>query len=144
MSCVTALSGSPPEVEYSSRVDPHYGYLGALEAYELRSCDDVVSVRKVLELALEPPRAEEIIPKLTAIGGALPSKGDATTAVLWSGLAWEAIDNFPRDVVLAALREINRREKWRPAPSEVREECHWQGRRRMGWRRVLRRLEPLG
>lgn len=95
-----------------------------------------MEIRRLVAEANQPAIRREIVPTLNALAKAMPSH-DGSDAEAWMELVIMSVDDVSADVILEALKKIVRREKWRPTPAEVREECLWLGRKR----RALLKME---
>ena len=131
------LTGSPvAEIERYFKTDGQFDF--RLEGYRLKAtAEQMADARQLIELSLVPASRPEIAPTLNAMALAMPSQGGDMAAEAWMELVWMSVDDFPLDVIHESCRRLVRREKWRPTPAEIRDECQFVGRRRL----ALRNLE---
>jgi hypothetical protein len=126
-----ASDSLPEEVCRDRRTD--YGYDAELAGYRFPkplSVETKAVLRAIAEEANRPADRGEILEGLKSVSLTMPHQGDVTDSGVWMEMVWMAVEEFPADVINASLRNLVKREKWRPAPAEVLEECHQVGRRR--------------
>ena len=138
---VRQLAGSSLEEIKRTWFDD-WGYDYELIGYSFAQPVTIEALESIDALVVEanrPATRREVGPMLGAMSEGMPS-GDGSNGESWLELVWLAVEELPADVILEALKNIVKREKWRPAASEIREECWQLGERR----RALLKLELAG
>lgn len=132
-------AGLWPEEVCKDSTDGGYGYESKLVAFRFREplSREIKAELKAISAAVnQPAERHEVAEGLAAVGSIMPQQGDVTRLELWQESVWVAIEDFPADVINESLRNIIKREKWRPAPAEIREECFQVGRKRLALRNL--------
>lgn len=143
---VTQLVGSPlVEVSRSWWAEKSFDeYCSQLVGYRLEHPVDeerLAEARALIAEVSRPAAAQDVMPMVLAIAETLPSH-DRTDGEAWLELVLSVIDDMPLDVIEESLKAIVMREKWRPTPAEVREECLRRGERRRGLVRLQEAPTP--
>lgn len=139
MSLITLCAGSRPEAIWTDQYDRDGVWDGRPARYEMEVCVNPGEVAKIVDTLTRPAERQEVAGRFRQLAE-LPGQGDAGGARYWAESVWEAVQEFPSDVIIQACKDINKREKWRPVPSAVREQCLWVGRKREALRQMVRRL----
>ena len=137
---IALCAGSSPEVMWIDRYDRDGGWDGHLARYTLIICKDPMGVAQIVEVTTQPAERQEVAGRFRQMAGK-PSQGDGGEIKYWIESVWEAVEEFPADVIIQACKDINKRDQWRPEPSVVREQCRWVGRKRLALQAMVRRLD---
>lgn len=108
-----------------------------LIGYRIRPDAEISLVQEIVAAANLPASPKQIGKELAKIRAAGLSNRHGNDLEAWTAVMLEDLAEFPAAVVLEALRRWRRREKFLPTVAEIREDCHWIGRKR----RALQRLE---
>lgn len=143
-SVMELAAGSKMDEEWSHGVAGPYGWDGHLVSFHLDPPPaNAAAICELIERACQPAQRKDVAVRLTMLAEALPSQGDASRVESWLRLVWESIEDFPADVIEQAAKDWAKREKWRPGPAELREECFRVGGRRMAMKRLCERLRAV-
>lgn len=138
LTSVTQLAGSSP-VAVERRSYDEFGLESKLVGYRIEGNVPAAvqqQIRTLIAAANTPTTRSDVGPLMGAMSMAMPSH-DGSDGEAWLELVWMSVEDLPADVIKEALKKIIKREKWRPTPAEIREECLWLARKR----RALLRLE---
>lgn len=94
------------------------------------SAEVKAELRALADTGNQPGRREDVIDGLKAVSLTMPHQGDVSDSKVWMETVWMAVEEYPADVINESLRKILKREKWRPTPAEIREECFVVSKRR--------------
>lgn len=135
---LTQLTGSPPEEITRSWTGADGGFDYEITGYRIASAEaqTMLEIQAFIAEATKPAERRDIAPMLAAMAQAMPSH-DQSDGEAWMECVWLAVDEFPADVILESMKKLIKREKWRPSPAEIRQECQWVGRARV----ALKKLE---
>ncbi len=138
---VKLLAGSSP-VEIRRERNGDYGFESNLIGYRIEGNVPpaaMAEIREQIITANAPATRREVGSLLGAMSMAMPSH-DGSDGEAWLELVWMAIEDMPADVITEASKQMIKREKWRPTPAEILEECYWLARKR----RALLKLRVVG
>jgi hypothetical protein len=118
--------------------DPSFGYDSKLVGYTLPRMNNEThrQIQCLIDEQNLPFIAKQVVPILLAVSKAMPS-ADGSDGEAWMELCLMALEEMSADVVKEAIKVAVKQSKWRPAPSELLEHCHWIARKR----RALLKLE---
>jgi len=129
MTSLTLLLGSSLVEVWDDSLDANGQWDGNLVGLEGPS--PTPEARQLVDRLTTPADRATIAPMLRAMAEAMPSQGGSAAAIgAWMELVWMSIDEFPADIIQQAAKALVRREKWRPTPADLRQECQWLNRKR--------------